>query len=1317
MRIEGNKTMKKLKLSAIIAVIWALFSSCAWPGISFAALSGSGGSGGGGGLFFLPGGGSAKITGIEITLSSSTIAAGTAGSASVTAIYSDGSNQDITSNSSFSSSDETVATVNSSGSISGLVKGSAKISASYESFSDSANLTVSDAKLVSLSIDPVNSIIANGFDKQFFAAGIFTDNSVQDLTDQVTWETGDGAVATIDITGLLSSVGTGTTSVTASMSGVSDTTNIEISGATLLSLTINPQETTVANGYDKQFTVTGIFSNSTTQDLTDQVTWSSSDTGVATISNGSGTEGYAESAGTGTTTITATHVGSGKADMASMTVSSATLESIVVTPDNPIAYGTNQQFTATGYFSDNTTQDLTDQVTWNSSDTGVATVSNAASYEGLATSVSSGTTTISATLSGKTGDSLLEVKLITLQSISIVPADPTLYHGSLPDTQNFHASGTYSDATVQDLTDQVLWSSSDTSVATVSNSSPNKGLLTTAGAGSMTLSATRNGVTGTTSVTVTTDTTAPTISSVTSYANTDPVCNGVDDCILVNFSEAVNVSEATNAANYIVADSMSGTCAGGDNFSSSSQTADFGISSVTAISQSSYALNIDSGTSAKTYTLIADLDIHDLAATPNAMGCPNNLNFQGQDRVPPYLLTANNTTSTTIIVTFSEDMLTTGGGTDDASVASNYTLTENDTTTNNDSCTDRSVLSATKIDEKTIKLTLDGDVCAIKYKITAASTLTDLAGNALTDPKYLTFTGNEAIKVVSAEASDVNTVEITFSKPVLPSSAECSTISGCAVLYQFNDTSLGDITGATVGSGDRSNVVTLVHSVEQLGISYTVIVANGEDGDGFNNGSTSIQSTDLENVQSAPKDRASFVGAGDAITTFDDGSYFVDPYVDGTSFSWAFTYGGRVYLGTNDKNNSAFRFDPNGGNSVQVGFAFSSGSCPDTDTFGYYTDGSYTCGVNSGPNGEQGVVGFNSVTLTGTYTDHEALLVGPVDASGVTKGYYTTDLDTTLDWTEVGFSVTGGANTESIQTLYGSDSSIYLGFSSDHGQQAPIIARHVVSFTGTGAADEVISSVASGTDMSARSVPYIGKNAGGSSNAGNIVGIDSILMFNGELHVANNGGIASSPDQATFDTTNAYAWSSIGATGTTLELNSLQKLRPGEKGAPYMIEHAGRLYLARNVANTSVSNTTPDHGELWVCDDIDADGCESGEWTLIVDGSAMTDLPYSSGTISNTISLLIENGGYLYIGFDDPDTGLGGGVRVFRYDTPDAHPSVASGSLSASGWTQQSTNGFGSDANTHIFSGASITDLANNNFVYVVTGNASNPIKVYRQID
>src|SRR5262245_31272951 len=89
-----------------------------------------------------------------------------------------------------------------------------------------------------------------------------------------------------------------------------------------------------------------------------------------------------------------------------VTVVPTTLTTITVTPTNPtVTVGGSQQFTATGTYNDSTTKDLTNQVTWASSSTGVAVVSTA----GVVTAEATGTTTISATLGSVTGSTGLTI--------------------------------------------------------------------------------------------------------------------------------------------------------------------------------------------------------------------------------------------------------------------------------------------------------------------------------------------------------------------------------------------------------------------------------------------------------------------------------------------------------------------------------------------------------------------------------------------------------------------------------------------------------------------------------------------------------------------------------------------------------------------------------------------------------------------------------------------------------------------------------------------------------------------------------------------
>ena len=71
------------------------------------------------------------------------------------------------------------------------------------------------------------------------------------------------------------------------------------------------------------------------------------------------------------------------------------------------------QFTATGTASDGKTYELTPYVSWTSSDLAVATLSNAAPTNGIATSVGIGTTAVTAAWGGMVSTSSLTVASAT----------------------------------------------------------------------------------------------------------------------------------------------------------------------------------------------------------------------------------------------------------------------------------------------------------------------------------------------------------------------------------------------------------------------------------------------------------------------------------------------------------------------------------------------------------------------------------------------------------------------------------------------------------------------------------------------------------------------------------------------------------------------------------------------------------------------------------------------------------------------------------------------------------------------------------------
>src|SRR5215813_3220185 len=161
-----------------------------------------------------------------------------------------------------------------------------------------------------------------------------------------------------------------------------------------------------------------------------------------------------------------------------------TLQSIqVASPSQSVDPGQAAQFTATGHYSDGSTQNLTSAATWRSSSSSIATVS---SPGGLATGVAPGNVTISATMSGIAGSSLLTVTN-PLQSITVLPANSSVAQTTKP---QFTATGTYFDKTSADITINVTWNSSNPSVATISNGQGTQGLATAMAAGQTTITAT-----------------------------------------------------------------------------------------------------------------------------------------------------------------------------------------------------------------------------------------------------------------------------------------------------------------------------------------------------------------------------------------------------------------------------------------------------------------------------------------------------------------------------------------------------------------------------------------------------------------------------------------------------------------------------------------------------------------------------------------------------------------------------------------------------------------------------------------------------------
>ena len=272
-----------------------------------------------------------------------------------------------------------------------------------------------------------------------------------------------------------------------------------MSDGTLVSLSVYPPSASLAAGTSTGLSVTGLFSDDTSQDLTAFATWSSSNPAVATVSGS--TEVLVTGASPGEATVTATF--GGLSSEAAITVTSATLVSIAVTPAGAnVPLGLAESLTAIGTFTDGSTQDLTAASTWTSSDPTIAQVSNAPGSEGEATAVALGTVTITASCGGVTGSAPLTTTSATLVSIEVSPEAAELPAGY---TLQYTATATYSDTSTRNVTLEATWASSNPAVATISNAAGTRGLATGVAwsATPVELTATLSGVTGSTSLLVT----------------------------------------------------------------------------------------------------------------------------------------------------------------------------------------------------------------------------------------------------------------------------------------------------------------------------------------------------------------------------------------------------------------------------------------------------------------------------------------------------------------------------------------------------------------------------------------------------------------------------------------------------------------------------------------------------------------------------------------------------------------------------------------------------------------------------------------------
>ena len=308
-------------------------------------------------------------------------------------VFSDGSTQDVTTDSSltWTSSDEVIATIDTSGLATGVTASPATIKAHIsDSLNSTAELTVTDAVITSLEVSPDADTTTIGQTRPFNVKAIFSDGTGLDVTNDpsVNWSTSDPAVASITTgqtidNGMVTGVSAGTVEVRASTivegETIDDNALLNVTTERLVYIDIVPVTVDVGVGKATTLTARGTYTDGETADITREVDWTGQDTSVATVGNGAVDGGVVTGVALGgTTTIASLSDGYGnvvQSDPATINVVK-NLESIVLEPSDVRIWGTETvQLTATGYYDDSTQADITDQVNWSVTGDDVVSIS------------------------------------------------------------------------------------------------------------------------------------------------------------------------------------------------------------------------------------------------------------------------------------------------------------------------------------------------------------------------------------------------------------------------------------------------------------------------------------------------------------------------------------------------------------------------------------------------------------------------------------------------------------------------------------------------------------------------------------------------------------------------------------------------------------------------------------------------------------------------------------------------------------------------------------------------------------------------------
>ncbi|MDR1068760.1 MAG: Ig-like domain-containing protein, partial [Clostridiales Family XIII bacterium] len=410
------------------------------------------------------------VTGIKAAASSASVVVGKTVTVKMEVVPACATNTMVT----WTSSNTAVATVSTSGVVTGKSAGSATITAKTADGSKTATtkITVNPVAVTGVSLSAAQVNINVGATQTLTATVSPSDAA----NKAVTWTSSDAAVAAVSTSGVVTGKAAGTATITVKTTDGSKTATCAVTvKAVTVSVSSVSLPATAAVNVGSTVTLTPTVSP---QDATNKtVTWTSSDTAIATVSS----SGVVTGKIAGSATITVKTADGSKTAATKITVNPIAVTGVSLnTAQLSINVGVTATLTATVSPSNAGNK----AVTWTSSNTAIATVGS----NGVITGKAAGTATITVktTDGGKTATCKVTVNSVSPTTIAVtgVSLSVAQQNVNVGATQALTATVSPSNATNKAVT----WTSSDTAIATVSSS----GVVTGKAAGTATITATTN---------------------------------------------------------------------------------------------------------------------------------------------------------------------------------------------------------------------------------------------------------------------------------------------------------------------------------------------------------------------------------------------------------------------------------------------------------------------------------------------------------------------------------------------------------------------------------------------------------------------------------------------------------------------------------------------------------------------------------------------------------------------------------------------------------------------------------------------------------